>query len=135
MNIFMLIDPEWIMHELHRPYVQKGAIWLDEYVGNWSEKIVPDTLDLLSTDVCICGQLFGCYSSRPDFVYEGHDFGFANRLEDIVRLFSEMYNDDTLQSMAFKALDHLWLEEVFWRRCEEVDLLNSAHTLQYNCEH
>lgn len=136
MNIFMLIDPEWIIHEIHRPSVQKGAVWLDEYEPTWSEQIVPKHLDLLSTDVCICGQLFGAFSERPSFVHEAKDFGFTDMAFEVHNLFDEAWFENSdLQSMSFKALDHLWLDEIFWRRCEELDLFDSYHTSHYRCQH
>lgn len=121
MDMFMLIDPEWIIRELHRPCVQKGAVWLDEYVDKWTEKIIPAELDLSSTDACICGQIFGDFGNRPDFVYEAHDFGFTTRQCEIEDLFSDSWNRNT-EAMAWRALDTLWLDEIYWRRSEEAPI-------------
>lgn len=38
--------------------VKNGARWLDENFPGWESRIDPDTLDLISDQNCICGQVF-----------------------------------------------------------------------------
>jgi hypothetical protein len=121
-NLFMLIDPAAIAMMWHKPKVEKGAAWLDEYEPGWVRKIVPEELNLMSTDMCICGQMFGCYSQRPEAVCDAHDYGFNFDETGLGEFVSDYegnclyFGDDTTwQALSFKALDILWLDEVFWR--------------------
>lgn len=119
-NLFMLPDLQRIVEEWHRPHVQKGAAWLDEYEPGWVQKIIPEDLDLSSTEVCICGQVFGDYAQRPHAVYEAFEYGFCNdnQIDDFFRgedSGNAIYGLSQLVNMSYAALDRLWLDEVWWR--------------------
>lgn len=114
MNIFMLPNFQWIFEEMYRPAVQKGVAWLDEKYPDWVTKIVGETLDLSSTDYCICGQMFGDYAYRPNFVHGAQDFGFNTR-EDVEEMFQNTLDGSTIMLMSYQTLDVLWQDEIFWR--------------------
>jgi len=114
-------DIHHCIEETVRPCVQKGAAWLDENHPGWAQKIAPSKLDISSSSLCICGQVFGDYSQRPDGAMESENLGFS--LPDL-DLFETLciccqepipYLHDSIQQAAWKALDRLWLDEVYWR--------------------
>lgn len=118
----MLPDFHEIMMDTLRPYVMKGAAWLDEYEPGWVQKIVPERLDLSNGALCICGQMFGTYSNRPEVVEDATTYGFTLPDTDV---FLRDFEDDEngayymgtmgVASTMWGALDRLWLSEVYWR--------------------
>lgn len=134
----MLIDPYVIIREIQRPHVEKGAAWLDENCPGWISKVVPDDLQLSSSDLCVCGQLFGGFSERPVEVYDAETYGFQVHQDVIACGRTEskgwwywewaFVNPDRcgedVGTLGYKALDALWLEEIWWR-CEDRFQLNN----------
>lgn len=50
-------DPE-VIKAAAELRVQRGARWLTENFPGWQDRIDPDTLNLASAEMCICGQVF-----------------------------------------------------------------------------
>ena len=113
------------------PFVQKGAAWLDEYDPGWAQKVNPDNLDLSSSSLCICGQLFGCYTKRPEVLDDAWKYGFDTPPGRAcgtppLTVFAPFTRecgcgDESCRTWnpgtpdLFPILDTLWLDEVYWR--------------------
>lgn len=107
-----------ILDDLYRPFVEKGAAWLDEYEPKWVEKIIPEDLAISDGNLCICGQVFGDYGNRPQAVEEAWCYGFSlpmthDLLDGIPDERGHIAN--FVESQGWKTLDRLWLDEVYWR--------------------
>lgn len=116
----MIEEHQELILRLHEPFVQKGAVWFDETVPGWVDKVDTEKLNLGSVDNCICGQIYGAYAKRPGFVFCGADFGFYLRNYELFNWESQLrwhnYTHDEIRAEAYKALKVLWLDEIFWRR-------------------
>ena len=129
MNILMLPDFSKIVEDAYRPLVEKGAAWLDEYEPGWVQKIAPDALNLADSEMCICGQVFGDYSTRPEAVMEAWNYGFCTpepyQVYDAVTDPNGYYGFQRAlythrevnieNGMDWPILDRLWLDQIWWR--------------------
>ena len=62
--------------EIAQELAAAGEKWLDENEPGWDQKVSSDDLDMGSWRWCICGQVYGDFTYRPDEMPDPTTLGF-----------------------------------------------------------
>ena len=95
------------------PNVQNGALMLDENEPEWWREINLSTLDISSSEYCICGQAFQMRAMETDYT-QGYDWA-TSELKPVVEHGAEFFGFCADKGIEYQMLDYLWTQEIKYR--------------------